>query len=41
MKTFAAQSVLAIQNARLFHEIEDKGRSSRSRAGTSRNSSPI
>ena len=24
MKTFAAQSVLAIQNARLFHEIEDK-----------------
>ena len=25
MKTFAAQSVLAIQNARLFHEIEDKG----------------
>jgi len=26
MKTFAAQSVLAIQNARLFQEIEDKGR---------------
>jgi GAF domain-containing protein len=26
MKTFAAQSVLAIQNARLFHEIEEKGR---------------
>ncbi|HEV3160814.1 MAG TPA: response regulator, partial [Xanthobacteraceae bacterium] len=26
IKTFAAQSVLAIQNARLFHEIEDKGR---------------
>jgi signal transduction histidine kinase len=26
LKTFAAQSVLAIQNARLFHEIEDKGR---------------
>ncbi len=25
MKTFAAQSALAIQNARLFHEIEDKG----------------
>ena len=25
MRTFAAQSVLAIQNARLFHEIEDKG----------------
>ena len=26
LKTFAAQSVLAIQNARLFHEIEEKGR---------------
>ena len=26
VQTFAAQSVLAIQNARLFHEIEDKGR---------------
>ena len=26
MKTFAAQSVLAIQNARLFQEIGDKGR---------------
>jgi len=26
LKTFAAQSLLAIQNARLFHEIEDKGR---------------
>src|SRR6202521_6075939 len=26
IKTFAAQSVLAIQNARLFHEIEAKGR---------------
>jgi GAF domain-containing protein/CheY-like chemotaxis protein len=26
IKTFAAQSVLAIQNARLFHEIADKGR---------------
>ncbi|MGH7247674.1 MAG: GAF domain-containing protein, partial [Pseudomonadota bacterium] len=26
MKTFAAQSVLAIENARLFHEIEEKGR---------------
>jgi signal transduction histidine kinase len=25
VKTFAAQSVLAIQNARLFHEIEEKG----------------
>jgi len=26
IKTFAVQSALAIQNARLFHEIEDKGR---------------
>jgi signal transduction histidine kinase/CheY-like chemotaxis protein len=26
LKTFATQSVLAIQNARLFQEIEDKGR---------------
>ncbi|CAN7415172.1 ATP-binding protein [Rhizobium sp. LjRoot258] len=26
METFAAQSVLAIQNAKLFREIEDKGR---------------
>jgi signal transduction histidine kinase/CheY-like chemotaxis protein/HAMP domain-containing protein len=26
LKTFAAQSVLAIQNARLFHEIEEKSR---------------
>jgi signal transduction histidine kinase len=26
LKTFAGQSVLAIQNARLFHEVEDKGR---------------
>ena len=26
LKTFAAQSVLAIQNARLFRELEDKGR---------------
>jgi signal transduction histidine kinase len=26
IKTFAGQSVLAIQNARLFHEIESKGR---------------
>jgi signal transduction histidine kinase len=26
MKTFAAQSALAIQNAGLFHEIEEKGR---------------
>src|SRR4029077_14158278 len=26
IKTFAAQSAVAIQNARLFREIEDKGR---------------
>ncbi len=26
LQTFAAQSVLAIQNARLFHDIEEKGR---------------
>jgi GAF domain-containing protein len=26
LETFADQSVLAIQNARLFHEIEEKGR---------------
>jgi len=26
LETFAAQSVLAIQNARLFHEIDEKGR---------------
>ena len=29
MKTFATQSVLAIQNARLFREIEDKSRADR------------
>jgi signal transduction histidine kinase/DNA-binding response OmpR family regulator len=26
LQTFAAQSVVAIQNARLFHEVEEKGR---------------
>src|SRR5260370_4185910 len=26
LQTFAAQSLLAIQNARLFHELEEKGR---------------
>ena len=26
LQTFAEQSVIAIHNARLFHEIEDKGR---------------
>ena len=36
LQTFAAQSVLAIQNARLFHEIEDK---SRQLAETSENKS--
>ena len=41
IKTFAAQSALAIQNARLFHEIEDKVGSSRSQASTSHSSSPI
>ena len=40
LQTFAAQSVLAIQNARLFSEIGEKSRSSKSRASTSRNSSP-
>jgi hypothetical protein len=34
-KTFAAQSVLAIQNARLFSEIEEKGRQLRRQASTS------
>ena len=41
VKTFATQSVLAIHNARLFHEIEDKVGSWRWRASTSRSSSPI
>ena len=41
LQTFAAQSVLAIQNARLFHEIEEKGRELARQASTSRSSSPI
>ena len=41
LQTFAAQSVLAIQNARLFSEIEEKSRAARrSQASTSRSSSP-
>ena len=40
LEAFAAQSVLAIQNARLFHEIEEKSRQLESRASTSRSSSP-
>ena len=39
--TFADQSVLAIQNVRLFEEIEEKSQPAReSRASTSRSSSP-
>jgi GAF domain-containing protein len=41
LETFAAQSVLAIQNARLFTEIEKKAASSRWQASTSRSSLPI
>src|SRR5262245_28866462 len=40
LKTFATQSVLAIQNARLFREIEEKSRRSRLPTGTSRSFSP-
>jgi signal transduction histidine kinase len=41
LKTFAAQSALAIQNARLFREIESrKAASSRRRAGTRASFSP-
>ena len=40
METFAAQAVMAIQNARLFDEIEDKSRQLAMRASTSRSSSP-
>jgi GAF domain-containing protein len=42
IKTFAAQSALAIQNARLFHEIEDKSRQLEvASQHTSHSSSPI
>jgi GAF domain-containing protein len=41
LQTFAAQSVLAIQNARLFSEIQIKGHQLKWRANTSRSSSPI
>jgi GAF domain-containing protein len=42
IKTFAAQSALTIQNARLFHEIEDKSRQlAEASQHKSRNSSPI
>jgi len=40
LQTFAAQSTLAIQNARLFREIEQKSHELESRASTSRNSWP-
>ena len=40
LQTFAAQSVLAIQNARLFRRSRTRAGSSRSRASTSRNSWP-
>jgi GAF domain-containing protein len=40
LQTFADQSVLAIQNARLFSEIEEKAASSRRRASTSHSFSP-
>jgi two-component system, NtrC family, sensor kinase len=40
LKTFATQSALAMQNARLFQEIEEKSRQWRSRASTSPSSWP-
>ena len=41
LQTFAAHSVLAIQNARLFREIEEKGRELAEASSTNRSSSPI
>jgi GAF domain-containing protein len=40
LKTFATQSVLAIQNARLFREIEERASRSKPPTGTSRSSWP-
>ena len=40
MQTFAAQSVVAIENARLFTEIEEKSRQLAVAVSTSRNFSP-
>ena len=40
LQTFATQSALAIQNARLFREIEDKSRQIEPATGTNQNSSP-
>ena len=41
LQAFATHSVLAIQNARLFSQIEQKSRELQVRASTSRSSSPI
>jgi GAF domain-containing protein len=40
LTTFADQAVIAIENVRLFDEIQDKSYQLESRAGTSRNSYP-